>query len=189
MKKYFDKLVMAMLAMILTLGFAACSNDDDDDSGNGSGSMSGWVEIEGKKYDFKYFYGGQYNESGEWGFTGFNKDPYKLGNNDNYNLVNFSMAFLSDGSLDTENGHPAIGFEFNINCNNGNENRDMVMYCDLFTSYDGITAKKSGDKLVIDGKNVEVRYSKKGATGVNQNDPTTKANFHFAGTPKRVDFE
>lgn len=189
MKKYFEKVLMVMLAAFMSLSFAACSDDDDDDPGKGGkGSMSGWVEIDGKKYDFNYFYGGKNDDGGEVSFTGFNKDPYKLGSS-NFNMTNFTMAFKSDGTLDQEYGKPAIVFEFEINCNNSNENKDMVMYSNFETSYAGITATRSGDKLAIDGKNVEVRYSAKGEGSIGQNYPKTTVNFHFAGTPEWIDFD
>lgn len=187
MKKYFEKALMVMLAAFLSLSIASCSNDDDE-PGKG-GSMSGWVEIDGKKYDFKYFYGGKNDDGGEVSFTGFNKNPYSLKESDNYNMTAFTMAFKSDGTLDSEYGNPTINFEFELNCNESKENADMVMYCNHSTSYAGITATRSGDKLTIDGKNVEVRYSAKGAGGVNQNDPKTTVNFHFEGTPKWIDFD
>lgn len=188
MKKYFEKVLMVMLAAFLSVSFTACSDDDDDDPGKG-GSMSGWVEINGKKYDFKYFYGGKNDDGGEISFTGINKNPYNLKESDNYNMTAFTMAFKSDGTLDSEYGHPTINFEFDINCNESKGNADMEMYSNHNTSYAGITATRSGDKVTIDGKNVEVRYSEKGEGTIGQDYPKTTINFHFAGTPEWVDYD
>lgn len=186
MKKYFEKVLMVMLAAFLSVSFTACSDDDDDDSGKGS--MSGWVEIDGKKYDFKYFYG-YFDTDGEVFFTGFNKNPRSMKESDNFNMTNFTMAFKSDGTLDSEYGNPAITFEFEINCNEGKGNADMVMYGNVSTSYDGISAKISGKKLVIDGDEVDVRYGDKGQTHLSPGDPVKTISFHFEGTPEEVSMD
>ncbi len=187
MNKILEKTLMVMLAALLSLSIASCSNDDDDEPGNDGGNMSGWVEIDGKKYNFSYFYGAK-NDNGEISFTGYNKDPYKLGDKDNYNMTSLTLAFKPDGTIDTEDGNPRINYEFEINCNNGNDDADMVMYCNLETSYAGLTAKRSGDKLTIDGKNAEVRYSNPGDGYVGLESPKTTINFHLEGTPKWLDF-
>lgn len=180
-----------MLAAFLSLSIASCSSDDDDDnsgSGNG-GKMSGWVEIDGKKYSFSYFYGAKNSDKTEISFNGFNVDPYKMNQNTIYNMTSFSLLFVPDGSkLDMDEGSLGISFEFELNCdNNGNDN--MVMYADHNTSSNGVTASRSGEKITVDGKNVEVRYSKPGVGCVGMDDPKTTVNFHFEGTPKWIDFD
>ncbi len=184
MKKFFEKTLMVMLAAFISLSITSCSNDDEPGK---DGNMTGWVEINGQKYDYSYFYGGKSSDGCSFSFTGFNKDPYKLGNT-NYNMMGMTLRLTPDGSqLDTEYGHLAINIEFNLDCNNGNDDADMVMYCNYDMSDAGITAKRSGEKLTIDGKDVEVRYSEPGTCSVGSTDPKTTVSFHFEGTPSWVD--
>ncbi len=193
MKKYLQKTLMVMLAAFLSLGIAACSDDDDDKDGGSTkgGKMSGWVEIDGKKYDFTHFYGAISPDKTEVSFNGFSIDPYKMTQNSKYNMTAFSLLFTPDGSAldyDGDSGSLGINFEFEINCDTA-ESPNMVMYCNLETSLAGVSASRKGDKITIDGKNVEVRYSKPGAGSVSNSDPKTTISFHLEGTPQWLDLD
>lgn len=49
------KIFIALLLLLPALGFVGCSNDDEPNA-PGDGSSSGYVNIDGKKFDIKYAY-------------------------------------------------------------------------------------------------------------------------------------
>ena len=185
MKKFLGKFIMVMmLAATLSLGFTSCSKDDDGPDGGGKkGKMTGWVKIDGKKYDYKSFKGEKDND-GEVNIIAFSKKFESITPNDVINMAELTMAFKADGTLDTEYGRPAFVSEFVIEYQPGTESGG-TMYVSDDTSYEGITVTRDGNHFVIDGKNVEARY---GNDYVNNQSPITHIDFHFEGTPDWMEF-
>lgn len=187
MKKILCNGLMVMMLTIIAAMFTACSKDDEP----GAGSMSGWVKIDGKKYDFSYFYGGQFDNGLGYGINGFNIDPYKLSQSTKYNMCAFSIELQSDGTwipVDPVTGEKyfSIEFEIEVNPETNTCSKMLVSWDNL--GLDGVSITKKGNNFVIDGKSVKVRYSENDS-GVSSQNPVTTVDFHFEGAPKYVEFD
>lgn len=185
MKKIFQSMLMVLLAAFLSVSMTACGDDDDDDDDYSNGKMSGWVKVDGKTYNFKYFMGEKSSDGLEIEFGGSNKDFYNIKPGDRFNFCEFEMTFNSDGTLAINKyGRPVIDFDFVIN-GTGDEFDPNSIYLDSeeIDTLTGVTATKSGDKLIIDGVNVPVH------TWQGSNDSNSTGiridfiDFHFEGTP------
>lgn len=182
MKLLFEKALIVLMLAFMTPGITSCGDDDKGEPNDGA--MTGWVEINGKKYDFTYYYGSRNVAATKFFFEGYSKDPYKVGKNDHFNYAAFSMTFAPDGSIQIGgDGKRALAFEFQLDRSRTGF-ADQILYTSIETSFPNVTVSKNIDRLTIDGRNVEVRYTGKGAEVIKPDDPVTTVNFHFEGAVK-----
>lgn len=184
--KIAKKLFGLLMALVVMAGAASCSDKEGegDPEKPKKGKMTGWVKIDGKKYDFGNFYGFKNSSDTEIDLTGFSKDPYKLKETEYYNMVDLTIAFNADGTwVDTPNRYENT-FDIEIELNTRlDENTDKEqMFSSIYGDMEGVTCSRNGDALYIDGQDVRVQYGQPGG-GISSNAPTTTISFHFEGTP------
>lgn len=188
MKTLFQKMLMVMLAAFLSLSFASCGDDDDDDD-NGNGAMTGWVEIEGTKYNFTFFKADK-QPDGSLIIDGYStKDYREVGRNGNYNMVNLRLRYNQDGTLDPEgvkgssSGNPQFNFIIILNEDNSVDKSSKICYDNFYNTTDRIQGKLSGKKITIDGVDVKLNHnSNYGQTLDGKRNVWT--DFHFEGVPQ-----
>lgn len=179
---------MIMTIAIMSVAFSSCSKDDEPDGG----SMSGWVKIDGKTYDFKYFYGMTSDGGYGYGITGFSKNPYKLDQNTKVNLCSIDFYIQPNGSWipkDPTTGELYFDIEVDLDVipETGSDGGATYTTWDS-EGLDGVSITKNGNKFVIDGKSVKVKYNPNG-NYVGSNSPTTKIDFHFEGKPEFIEYD
>lgn len=187
MKTLLQKTLMVMLAAFLSLSFASCSDDDDDDDNNGA--MTGWVEIEGKKYNFTFFKADK-QPDGSLMIDGYSTKNYKeAGRNGTYNTVYLRVKFNQDGTLDPEglkdnsNDNPQFFFNIILNEDNSGDTSSKICYNNNYNTSDRIQGKLSGKKITIDGVDVKLNHnSNYGQTLDGKR--SVWADFHFEGVPQ-----
>lgn len=187
MKTLLQKTLMVMLAAFLSLSFASCSDDEDDDDNNGA--MTGWVEIEGKKYNFKFFRVNK-QPAGYLSIEGYSTKNYKeAGSTGTYNWVELRVKFNQDGTLDPEGmkdssgDNPQFDFHIVLNEDNSSDTSSKISYDNLYNTGDRIDGKLSGKKITIDG--VDVKLNHNSNYGQTLDDKRSVwADFHFEGVPQ-----
>lgn len=180
-----------MVCFILTIivtALTGCSKDDDPDPGD-NGSFSGWVEVNGKKYNFSYAYGMWFNNDQDVEFQAFNKDIYSLNPADRVNYMTIGISFNEDGTFDFRGGQN-LDIEVGLDVNLGSEDTSHEWYASYIINNNPgtVTASKNGRSFVIDGKDVVVRYPRDGEEGINSSSPTTTINFHAEGSIQIMDY-
>ncbi len=193
MKTLLQKTLMVMLAAFLSLSFASCSDDEDDDDNNGA--MTGWVEIEGKKYNFKFFEA-ELHSDGMLFLNGYSDADYQdPDRKETYNKVILTMKFNSDGSLDREglfnaglvNGNHNPQFKFEIKLDyKSSDSQSATVYNNDFNKSDYIDAKISGKKITIDGVDVKLEHDSY-YSGLIKGKSNVWVDFHFEGVPQEMD--
>lgn len=175
MKKLFSKFFLLLTAVVLTAGFASCSKDDDPDGDKvKGGNMTGWVEIDGKKYDLKYCYNvSEYFDDRYVYLVGASIDMDKeLKPNKKFNMAAVGVTVKDNGDVE-------FGMEFAINFDPTNETCDVDFYADEDGNANKVTYKKNGDKYLVEGK--DITFIKAPYNGPNG---TATGSFHFEGEPR-----
>lgn len=171
--KKFTKWFMMLSVLVLATGFASCSKDDDPEGGDSKGNMIGWIEIDGKKYNFKYCYDiHEKSQKDDYSFMAASIDiDSKTPTNKDFDLTYVGLFEESDGNID-------YNIEF-INGFNFYDESDVDGY--YAYSYDrsgDVTFTRDGDKLTFKGENVLFHSGESGRS--------VTGSFHFEGKPRQL---
>lgn len=184
MSKFISKFFLALSVALMTAGFAACSNDNGDDPDNGGNKgdkMTGWIEVDGKKYTLKYCF----DDGDELGYDNNATSTYIVASTldlDNINsykkrgdLAEFYVVKQSNGTID-------YSLELFPNCKLSGDDEDETGYA---------TSSYSHRNVVVYNKDGEyVEFSCDDATftyyDADGNDAgTVHGKFSFKGVPRK----
>lgn len=179
MKRLFSKIFLMLSVIAITAGFASCSNDDDPGDGSvKGGKMTGWVEIDGKKYDLKYCYDvieyiGGSESSAEIVASSIDlddKNAYKKKGH----LAEFTVEVNADGSL-------MYDLEFTPDINMFVDTEYSGYFTDNYSAKgDEVIFEKDGDKIKFSCDDATFTYINASGT----KEKTVKGKFHFEGKPR-----
>lgn len=174
------KWVLMLFAAVLTLGLYSCS-DDDGPNGGGSGKgdkMTGWVEIDGKKYDLKYCYDAkEESQSGDNSFIAASTDIDKK----KPTTKRFNIAYV--GLFESSNGNISQ-YHIEFLPDFGYFEPDVEGY--YAGEYQNISSKVSysNDNGVIKFDGNDIVFHKMSGEGDELG--TVTGSFHFEGKPSQL---